>query len=206
MTRTVGFVCCAFLLASPPMLASTGQKPAPESTPVTRTATIEFIDKANRTVTLKGPAGNSVEIKAPEQMEGFNSLRVGDQVTATYFAAIAVNLRKPGDPAPAAAPTTTTQRKDRTPIRDQEAADVHGNRGSHRREGAICHRERATGTCRPARGARRDAAAERQNRGHSRCDLLRVAADQSGTSAQLALGGEDLCELFAVLLSVCRSC
>src|SRR5688572_19541037 len=115
MTRTVGFVCCAFLLASPPMLASTGQKPAPESTPVTRTATIEFIDKANRTVTLKGPAGNSVEIKAPEQMEGFNSLRVGDQVTATYFAAIAVNLRKPGDPAPGAAPTTTTQRKDRTP-------------------------------------------------------------------------------------------
>ena len=100
MTRTVGFVCCAFLLASPPMLASTGQKPAPGSTPVTRTATIEFIDKANRTVTLKGPAGNSVEIKAPEQMEGFNSLRVGDQVTATYFAAIAVNLRKPGDPRP----------------------------------------------------------------------------------------------------------
>jgi hypothetical protein len=115
MRRTVGFVCCAFLLALPPMLASTGQKPAPESAPVTRTATIEAIDKANRTVTLKEPAGNSVEIKAPEQMEGFNSLRVGDQVTATYFAAIAVNLRKPGDPAPAAAPTTMTQRKDRTP-------------------------------------------------------------------------------------------
>ena len=71
------------------MLASTLQKPAPESTPITRTATIEAIDKANRTVTLKGPAGNSVEIKAPEQMEGFNSLKVGHQVTATYFAAIA---------------------------------------------------------------------------------------------------------------------
>jgi hypothetical protein len=115
MTRTVGFVCCAFLLAFPPMLASTGQKPAPESAPVTRTAAIEAIDKANRTVTLKEPAGSSVEIKAPEQMEGFNSLRVGDQVTATYFAAIAVNLRRPGDPAPPAAPTTMTQRKDRTP-------------------------------------------------------------------------------------------
>jgi hypothetical protein len=53
MTRTVGFVCCASLLAFPPMLASTGQKPAPESTPITRTATIEAIDKANRTVSLK---------------------------------------------------------------------------------------------------------------------------------------------------------
>ena len=115
MTRTVGFVCCASLLAFPSMLASTGQKPAPESTPVTRTATIEAIDKANRTVTLKGPTGNREEIKAPEQMEGFNSLRVGDQVTATYYTAIAVNVHKPGDPAPPADPMTTTQRKDRTP-------------------------------------------------------------------------------------------
>jgi hypothetical protein len=115
MTRTVGFVCCASLLVFPSMLPSTGQKPAPESTPVTRTATIEAIDKANRTVTLKGSTGNREVIKAPEQMEGFNSLRVGDQVTATYFTAIAVNVRKPGDPAPPAEPMTTTQRKDRTP-------------------------------------------------------------------------------------------
>jgi hypothetical protein len=115
MRRTVGFVGCASLLAFLPTLVSTGQKPAPESTPVTRTATIEAIDKANRTVTLKEPTGNSVEIKAPEQMEGFNSLKVGDQVTATYFAAIAVSVRKPGDPPPPAAPTTMTQRKDRTP-------------------------------------------------------------------------------------------
>jgi hypothetical protein len=92
-----------------------GTQPAPESTPITRTATIEAIDKVNRTVTLKGSAGYSVEIKAPEQMEGFNSLRVGDQVTATYFAAIAINLRKPGDPPPPAAPTTITQRKDHKP-------------------------------------------------------------------------------------------
>ena len=113
MTRAAGFVCCASLLAFLPMLA-TGQKPGPESTPVTITATIEAIDKANRTVTVKAPRG-SVEIKAPEQMEGFNSLRVGDLVTATYFAAYAVNIRKPGAPAPSTAPTTMTQRKDRAP-------------------------------------------------------------------------------------------
>jgi hypothetical protein len=113
MRRTVGVVCCASLLAFFPMLASTEQEPAPES-PVTRTATIEAIDKATRTITLKGPTG-SVEIKAPEQMEGFNSLKVGDQVTATYFSAFAVNLRKPGEPAAAAPPVTTTQRKERTP-------------------------------------------------------------------------------------------
>jgi hypothetical protein len=115
MTRTAGFVCCASLLAFHPMLASAGQAPAKESTPVTVTATIEAIDKATRTVTLKGPKGNSVQVKAPEQMEGFNSLRVGDQVTATYFEAIAVSVHKPGTPAPPAGPTTMTQRKDRYP-------------------------------------------------------------------------------------------
>jgi hypothetical protein len=44
------------------------------SVPLTRS--IEAIDKANRVVTLKGPAGNSVDVKAPDQMEGFNSLKV----------------------------------------------------------------------------------------------------------------------------------
>jgi hypothetical protein len=79
------------------------------------TATIEAIDKATRTVTLKGPKGNSIDVKAPDEMEGFNSLKVGDQVTATYFAAVALHVRKPGEPAPPAEPTTTTVRKDRTP-------------------------------------------------------------------------------------------
>ena len=189
MTRTVGFVWCASLLAFPSMLASTGQKPAPGSTPVTRTATIEAIDKANRTVTLKGPTGNREEIKAPEQMEGFNSLKVGDQVTATYFTAIAVNVRKPGDPAPSAAPDDddTTERP-HTGIRNPEGADVQGDRRSHRPGGPISHRERTIGRCRPARGGGCDAASERQNRGHGRCHLLRGAADQSGTSAEIELG------------------
>jgi hypothetical protein len=113
--RTVRFVCCALLLALHPMFARAGQAPLAESTPVTLTATIEAIDKANRTVTLKGPGGTSVQVDAPEQMEGFNSLKVGDQVTATYYKAVAISVRKPGDPAPSANPTMMTERKDRTP-------------------------------------------------------------------------------------------
>ena len=116
MTRTVGFVCCASLLAFASMLASAGQTPAPESTPIARTAIIEAIDKANRTVTLKGSAGNSFPVRAPEGMEGFDSLKVGDQVTVTYFTAVAVSLRKPGASPPAQVPPTTiTRRTDRTP-------------------------------------------------------------------------------------------
>jgi Cu/Ag efflux protein CusF len=115
MRRTVFFVCCGFLLTSHLTLTRARQAPAYESTPVTVTATIEAVDKENRTVTLKGPKRGSVQVKAPEQMEGFNSLRVGDEVTATYFEAIALSVRKPGIPPPAPGPTTSTQRKDRTP-------------------------------------------------------------------------------------------
>jgi hypothetical protein len=98
-----------------PGVAGAGQTSGYESTPVTVTATIEAIDKVNRTVTLKGPKGVSVPVKAPDGMEGFNSLRVGDQVTATYYDAIAVSVRKPGDPAPSTSPSTVTQRKEATP-------------------------------------------------------------------------------------------
>jgi hypothetical protein len=93
------------------------QQPAYQSKPVTVTATIEAIDKANRVITLKGPAGDNVDVKVPDAMEGFNSLKVGDQVTATYFAAVMLRARKPGDPAPASTgdPATTVRRTERTP-------------------------------------------------------------------------------------------
>ncbi len=114
MTRRFAVSCCLATLALlTDQLAA--QQSAYEFKPVTLTATIEAIDKANRVVTLKGPKGNSVDVKAPDQMEGFNSLKVGDQVSATYFEAVAVQVHKPGDPAPATEPATTVTRKDRKP-------------------------------------------------------------------------------------------
>jgi hypothetical protein len=115
MSRAAHVVYCALLLTCAAVSISAEQVPVSESAPVTVTATIEAIDKGNRTITLKTAKGNSVEISAPEQMEGFNSLRVGDQVTATYHEAVLVNVRKPGAPAPSSAQAVTTQRKDRVP-------------------------------------------------------------------------------------------
>lgn len=115
MTRTVRFACCAALLSLLPAGASARQGPLAQSKPVTLTATVEAVDKASRTVTLKRPNGTSVEIKAPAEMQGFNTLKVGDQVTASYFEAVAVNVRKPGDPEPPGEPTTVVQRKERAP-------------------------------------------------------------------------------------------
>src|SRR5262245_48169028 len=97
-------------LTTAPLIA---QQSTAESKPVTRTATVVAIDKTNRIVTLKGERGNAA-VKAPEQMEGFDSLKVGDQVSATYYEATVVRVRRPGDPPASPDPQTTVTRKDRT--------------------------------------------------------------------------------------------
>jgi hypothetical protein len=90
------------------------QQPAYESKPLTLTATISAIDKATRVVTLNGPNG-SFDVQASDQMEGFNSLKIGDQVAATYFEAVVLRAVTPGAPPSASQPTTITTRKDRAP-------------------------------------------------------------------------------------------
>jgi hypothetical protein len=114
MIRSVRFVGCVAVLLILPAVVAAGQTLA-QSKPATVTAIIESIDKATRTVTLKRANGTSVEIKTPPEMQGFNTLKVGDQVTATYYEATAVSVRKPGDPAPPAGPTTVIERKERAP-------------------------------------------------------------------------------------------
>jgi hypothetical protein len=106
---------CYLAILAVMSVAVAAQQPAYESKPVTLTATIDAIDKANRVVTLKGREGNTFDVKAPDAMEGFNNLKVGDQVSATYFEAVAIHVRRPGEPAPSGDPTTIVERKDRTP-------------------------------------------------------------------------------------------
>ena len=115
MKRVARVLHCAVLLACMPAAAAIAGQAMYESKPVTVTATIEAIDKAERMVTLKMSDGRTEQVKAPDEMEGFNRLKVGDQVSATYLEALVVRLAKPGDPAPSGAPTTITTRKDRTP-------------------------------------------------------------------------------------------
>jgi hypothetical protein len=67
---------------------------------ITARASIIAIDKENRIVTLRGPKGNDVAVKADQNVQRFNELKVGDIVTATYSQAVAVRVRKPGTAAP----------------------------------------------------------------------------------------------------------
>ena len=65
----------------------------------TVTATVEAIDAARRTLTLKGPKGNYVDVVAPESVEKFSAIKVGDKITAKYYENIVLRLKQPGEKA-----------------------------------------------------------------------------------------------------------
>jgi hypothetical protein len=87
-------------LFSSTMAFAQERKPLSVTEAVTVKATIEAIDKTNRIVTLRGPRGHLVDVKAGEKVKRFDELKVGDVVSATYSESIAVHVRKPGDPEP----------------------------------------------------------------------------------------------------------
>ncbi|HEY7541573.1 MAG TPA: hypothetical protein VIF11_15620 [Methylomirabilota bacterium] len=62
---------------------------------VTVTATITAIDKAAKTVTIKGPDGNTETVKAKDP-KNLDRIKVGDLVEITYAQALAVSLDKSG--------------------------------------------------------------------------------------------------------------
>ncbi len=61
---------------------------------VTVTATITGIDKKNRTVTIKGPEGNTETVKV-RHAKNLDAVKVGDMVEITYTRALAISLDKP---------------------------------------------------------------------------------------------------------------
>jgi ribosomal protein S17 len=63
-------------------------------TEVTLTATVVAIDKAARTVTIKGPEGNTETVKARDP-KNLDLVKVGDLVEITYTRALAIALDKP---------------------------------------------------------------------------------------------------------------
>jgi hypothetical protein len=57
-------------------------------------AQVVGIDKATRTVTLKGPKGNTVDIVAGDEVKNFDQIQLGDFVVARYMEALTLELRK----------------------------------------------------------------------------------------------------------------
>jgi Cu/Ag efflux protein CusF len=82
--------------------AQTQSKPSTsEARTVTLRGTIEAVDKANKTITIKGERGRTLTlaVKDPQKLE---AVKVGDPVIARYYESIMIQVHKPGEATPGA--------------------------------------------------------------------------------------------------------
>lgn len=100
MKKTV--VVLAAFLALPALARA--QKPVTQAEMIEVTGTIEAIDHTSREVTVKDASGVVETYYVGPEAKRFGELKVGDKVTARYYAAVAFQIRKPGTPAPAPVP------------------------------------------------------------------------------------------------------
>jgi Cu/Ag efflux protein CusF len=85
--------------------AAAGKKPAAAEVKAIKVhGTVSAVDKDAKTITLKGPKGRTLtlDVHDPQKLE---VVKVGDPVVATYYEAIAIEVKKAG----AATPGVTVQ-------------------------------------------------------------------------------------------------
>jgi hypothetical protein len=63
------------------------------------TALVTAIDKATRTVTLKGPQGNSFDVVAGDAVKNFDKIKVNDEIAVEYMRALTLEVKKSSGPA-----------------------------------------------------------------------------------------------------------
>jgi hypothetical protein len=61
---------------------------------VTVSAVVTAIDAATRTVTLKGPQGNSFSVVAGPEVRNFAQIKVGDELVVRHLEALSLELKK----------------------------------------------------------------------------------------------------------------
>lgn len=60
-------------------------------------ATVEAIDLPNRLITLRVPEGDAVTVEVSPEVRNLAQVKVGDQLTVTYYVALAAEFKKPGE-------------------------------------------------------------------------------------------------------------
>lgn len=101
-TLALALIATAFATTALAQQAGTSGSAAISSEPgrarAVRTAEISAkvvgIDEATRTVTLKGPRGNAVDVIAGDEVKNFDQIKLGDSVVVRYTEALALDLRK----------------------------------------------------------------------------------------------------------------
>ena len=64
----------------------------------TISATVEAINATTRTLTMKGPKGNYLDIVVPDSVQRFSAIKVGDTLTARYYENLVIRKKQPGEP------------------------------------------------------------------------------------------------------------
>ena len=77
----------------------------------TMTVVVEGIEKATRSVTVKKPDGTYEIFNMPREIKRFDTLKVGDRITATYYDNVVLQLRPPGS-KPADSTSDSVKRAD----------------------------------------------------------------------------------------------
>jgi hypothetical protein len=92
---SAGLIAAALLLPLAPFVRA--QTKTVEGERTTITATVEAVEAATRTITLKGPKGNYVDVVAPDSVTKFSEIKVGDKITATYYDNLVLRVKHPGE-------------------------------------------------------------------------------------------------------------
>lgn len=118
----VALSACSTHKQADAMVQADAAKPHPAPTPaavavetIKTTSTVQAIDPAKRTVTLKNEGGAVTTYKCGKAVINFDQLKVGDVVQAEVTQAIAVFVRKGGTPALEAVSTVSLAPKGSLP-------------------------------------------------------------------------------------------
>lgn len=76
----------------------------------TASGQVTAVDQATRTITLRGPEGNTVEVVAGPDVRNFNQIKAGDTLTLDYYESVAVDVRPAGSGAPEVVTETAATR------------------------------------------------------------------------------------------------
>ena len=92
--KNLVFAAVLLAIAAVPLAAQTKSL---TGTQKTVTASIEAIEHSTRQVTLKEANGEYVTITVPPDVKRFDTLKVGDTITAKYYENIVLRVQQPGD-------------------------------------------------------------------------------------------------------------
>jgi hypothetical protein len=108
MRRVVAVVVAVVVMVPMTRLAVAQSKTLTGNTK-TVTATVEAIEAASRTLTLKQQDGTYVETVVPADVKRFSEIKIGDTITARYYENLVLRLKRPGEKDVDTGMKTTTQ-------------------------------------------------------------------------------------------------